>query len=323
MIKEIRVGNIRLFEGTGWSFPLSPLTVFCGTNNSGKSTLLKVLLLLRQSMGIEESYSYEEGKLRFFGSQVDMGSYRSLVSHNEHELDMSIGLTTEGHMPRAVASSLRSLRAPGKRASGAASEDSVLYSLESDFRFGLITELERASDIAKVSEEDLEAPIIPSPEGVLKSAASQLRIDDETLLRWRIEYSGLDEDGDPRFDLVIPEAYFDGLEQFSELRAKREPRGHARVRVFLRDLRPMAVLARSASEDETVGGRDQEEEIPLVPVPRIIYNLANVHLQQTLHNIHYIGPLRSPAERYYMTRPDVEQPLDPAGKFLPLSLIHI
>ena len=130
MIKEIRMENIRVFEGTGWSFPLSPLTVFCGTNNSGKSTLLKVLLLLRQSMGIGESYTHEQGKLRFFGSQVDLGSYRSLVSHNEYQRDISISLTTEGYMPIEVANNLRSLRAAQEKPTPSISEDAVLYSLE-------------------------------------------------------------------------------------------------------------------------------------------------------------------------------------------------
>jgi len=315
MIKEIRMENIRVFEGTGWSFPLSPLTVFCGTNNSGKSTLLKVLLLLRQSMGIGESYTHEQGKLRFFGSQVDLGSYRSLVSHNEYQRDISISLTTEGYMPIEVANNLRSLRAAQEKPTPSISEDAVLYSLESGFRFGVIPESDGVSDTSIfTSAQQIQEVVTPSPKGFLKKASYELSIDSEKLLSWRIVYSGLDEDGDPEFDLLIPENYFDSIEEFSNLRVEREPMGYAKVRVVLRDLLPQVMIAQLSSEDERWVVR---------PLPPVIYNVSNNHLQDTLSGIHYIGPLRSPAERYYITRPDVGQPLDPAGEFLPFILRDI
>ena len=141
-----------------------------------------------------------------------------------------------------------------------------------------------------------------------------MSIDSEKLLSWRIVYSGLDEDGDPEFDLLIPENYFDSIEEFSNLRVEREPMGYAKVRVVLRDLLPQVMIAQLSSEDERWVVR---------PLPPVIYNVSNNHLQDTLSGIHYIGPLRSPAERYYITRPDVGQPLDPAGEFLPFILRDI
>jgi predicted ATPase len=314
MIKEIRIENIRVFEGLGWSFPLSSLTVFCGTNNSGKSTLLKVLLLLRQTMGIEESYELEEGKLRFFGSQVDLGSYRSLVSHNEVQRDVSIGLSTEGQMPKAVASNLRSVMLRQKKRRAGRSEESVPYCLESDFRFGVIPERDRPPGPPTTPTEDVRDALGPSPKGFLKKADFQLSIGGESVLSWSMVYSGLDEDGDPQFDLLIPEAYFDSIEEFSKVAVDREPEGYARVRVILRDLRPAALIAQLSSGDE---------RWLVLPVPTVIHNLANVHLRETLDRIHYVGPLRAPAERYYITRPDVGQPLDPAGEFLPFVLRDI
>ena len=41
MITAIELENARLFEGGGWRFDLSPLTVLCGTNSAGKSTVLR------------------------------------------------------------------------------------------------------------------------------------------------------------------------------------------------------------------------------------------------------------------------------------------
>lgn len=325
MIKGIEIENIRIFEGMGWAFPLSPLTVFCGTNNSGKSTLLRVLLLLRQSMGIEESYTSEQGKLRFFGSQVDLGNYHSFVSHNEHRRDISISLTTEDYMPIDVANNLRSLRAPHEKPITSTSGDRVLYSLESGFRFGVIPERESVSSTSIfTSAEDIQEVATPSPKGFLKKVAYELNIDGEKLLSWKIVYSGLDEDGDPVFDLLIPRYYFDSIDRFSELKVDREPKDYAKVRVLLRDLVPQLVVAQLSSGDEMVGTEEQEDEKWVFePLPLVIYNVVNKHLQQTLDTVHYIGPLRSPAERYYITRPDVGQPLDPAGEFLPYILRDI
>jgi len=322
MIKEIKIENVRIFEGMGWSFPLSPLTVFCGTNNSGKSTLLKVLLLLRQSMSIGESYTYEQGKLRFVGSQVDLGSYHSFVSHNENQRDISISLITDGYMPIAVANELRSLRAPQEKPTTSTSGDTVLYSLETDFRFGVIHERESVSGTSVFTPaEDVQSP---SPKGFLKKVDYELSIDSEKLLSWTIVYSGLDEDGDPKFDLLIPQNYFDSIERFSRFRVDREPKDYVKVRVVLRDLLPQVMAAQLSSEDEMVDTEGQEDEKLVVePLPPVIYNVANSHLQQTLARVHYIGPLRSPAKRYYITQPDVGPPLDPAGEFLPYILRDI
>lgn len=63
MITGIELENIRIFKGKGWDFPLRPMTVFCGTNSVGKSTIIKSLLLLQQSQAVRDSYGIVEGKL--------------------------------------------------------------------------------------------------------------------------------------------------------------------------------------------------------------------------------------------------------------------
>src|SRR5438105_9668050 len=78
MIGELRVQNVRLFGGEDpQAFPLAPLTVLTGTNSSGKSTVLKILPLLRQTQGIGEAAITEDGKLRLKGTQVDLGTFQS------------------------------------------------------------------------------------------------------------------------------------------------------------------------------------------------------------------------------------------------------
>jgi predicted ATPase len=71
MIRELRLENVRLFDSPGTTFTLAPFTVFCGPNSTGKSTLLKSLLLLRQNQASADVGS--PGRLRLAGHQVDFG----------------------------------------------------------------------------------------------------------------------------------------------------------------------------------------------------------------------------------------------------------
>src|SRR5579862_9044054 len=64
MIEELLISNVRLFEGPEeWRIPLSGLTVFCGTNSAGKSTILKTLLLICQTNSDADAPS-RVGRLR-------------------------------------------------------------------------------------------------------------------------------------------------------------------------------------------------------------------------------------------------------------------
>ena len=65
----IRIQNLRSLVDTGY-VPIRPLTFLVGSNNSGKSSFLRALLLLRQSIE-----SRTAGPLLWFGSYVDFGGH--------------------------------------------------------------------------------------------------------------------------------------------------------------------------------------------------------------------------------------------------------
>src|SRR5436305_1447098 len=70
MITSLELGNIRVFEGTvDWKFPLSRMTVLCGTNSAGKSTVFKSLLLLMQTQAANDAEPWS-GRLRLSGPFV-------------------------------------------------------------------------------------------------------------------------------------------------------------------------------------------------------------------------------------------------------------
>ncbi len=81
MITHIHVKNFKSWKDSG-EVKLAPLTGFFGTNSSGKSSLLQMLLLLKQTIGREE--------VIFFGDEtslLNLGSFREVIhGHKENEL---------------------------------------------------------------------------------------------------------------------------------------------------------------------------------------------------------------------------------------------
>jgi predicted ATPase len=73
-ITSLRVRNFKSFADSG-DIPLAPLTVVFGRNNTGKSSILQSLLLLRQTL---DTPGYG-GRLNLVGPQYAAGSYADIV----------------------------------------------------------------------------------------------------------------------------------------------------------------------------------------------------------------------------------------------------
>ena len=72
MLKQIEIENFRTFYDRV-TLRLKPITVLIGRNSAGKSTLIKFLLMLQQSLDISE-----EDFLRTDGPRVKLGSFANL-----------------------------------------------------------------------------------------------------------------------------------------------------------------------------------------------------------------------------------------------------
>ncbi len=87
MITHIRVKNFKSWKDSG-EVKLAPLTGFFGKNSSGKSSLLQMLLLLKQTV---EHPNLEA--VIFFGdetSPINLGNFQELI--HKHNLDAKLGL---------------------------------------------------------------------------------------------------------------------------------------------------------------------------------------------------------------------------------------
>ena len=78
MLKKIGLKNVRSFKDLK-DLEIKPITVLCGTNSSGKSTILKSLLLWKQTL---ENFPYIDGFL-LNGKYTNLGTQENLL-HNRH-----------------------------------------------------------------------------------------------------------------------------------------------------------------------------------------------------------------------------------------------
>ena len=84
MLKKLRIQNFKIWEDTG-EIDLAPITLFFGTNSSGKSSIGQFLMMLKQTV---ESSSREVFYLGNRNSAVQLGSYGEMVF--QHDLKKMI-----------------------------------------------------------------------------------------------------------------------------------------------------------------------------------------------------------------------------------------
>jgi predicted ATPase len=314
MIEELLISNVRLFEGPEeWRIPLSGLTVFCGTNSAGKSTILKTLLLLCQTSSDSDAPS-RVGRLRLSGGLVDFGNYQSIASHNRIDQDIVIGVTMRENMEIRHLRTLLKIRGGDAALTEIPSPITELeYSLTARFTCGL-----RHTNSAESNREQK-----PSMSGLktgqqhvfLKKASFEFHAEGDLELSWTI----MSDDESDTYYILLPRDYFGASSrgfQFMEIDRELETK-QVRVEVLLRGLLPMGFWAQSKTKQQK--GPESGADWAFFPLPPLLRECSR-DVEIELDNVHYLGPLRSPARRYYMTHLDIDPKMDPAGEFLPYVL---
>ena len=85
---SLRLRNFKGYKDSG-DVPLRPLTVIVGKNNSGKSTLLHALLLLKQTL----DSPFEPVALMTQGPLVDLGGWYDIIHGGESGDEKTVGLS--------------------------------------------------------------------------------------------------------------------------------------------------------------------------------------------------------------------------------------
>ena len=329
MIENITVGNVRLFEGEkGWSFELKPLTVLCGTNSSGKSTILKMPVLLAQSHRTQEDVGLATGRLRCRGGQVDLGNYEALVSSNDQRRHVQVAITCHHYIDPATVSILRSYRAEPFPAAGGPEDPlplpttnqkplaMVSATVKGEFTF--CHQLPAAGRKGRKNPLASEEVTTSTKAGYLLRAHFVLRTSEgEELLDWRVEIPRKTPRLLPPYAayvLRVPSRFCAEDQWLRQCRPlKGEQEGYEDFVVTLQGILPNLIYAQYEARNEA----DQHtgNEFYSWPLPNDI-QAACAQLGLSFSQLHYLGPLRSPPKRHYLTDLEIMPSMDPAGEFL-------
>ncbi|MBI5446418.1 MAG: DUF3696 domain-containing protein [Deltaproteobacteria bacterium] len=92
MFTSIRIENFKAWKDTG-DIRLAPLTVFFGTNSSGKTSLTQLLLMLKQT-----AQSPDRKRVLHPGDKstpVDLGTFHDIVHNHDQDLPVSFRISTQ------------------------------------------------------------------------------------------------------------------------------------------------------------------------------------------------------------------------------------
>ncbi|MBD2325706.1 AAA family ATPase [Alkalinema sp. FACHB-956] len=336
MITSIELENVRIFEGTGWNFSLLPMTVFCGTNSAGKSTILKALLLLQQSQAVRESYGGLEGRLRLVGNQVDLGSYSSFVSNNETRRSISLSVTITDKMPTLYYQRILALKPENKNTEegGSISSDHfngdkrenqfVDYVLKSSFTFGIVRGKRKKSSETSTLKviEGSEGTVSFTPQALLKEAKYEISVNNEKLLCWSVKRSD-DEDDELSYEILLPKNFFNSIGAADAIVPKSKTKMYVKLSVSHPGIIPSSIIAKvqdSTKNPSKIGSELSEKSQWLVARLPPVIREAMIDLNNALNEIHYVGPLRSSPQRYYLSYSESVPRIDPTGEALPYIL---
>jgi len=309
MWKEIGIKNARIFEGKEFKFSLPDFTVFCGTNSSGKSTILKSILLLRQSIDA----------IRFAGPEVDLGNFSSFVSNNNTYRDLSIALVFEDKLEPA-----HYLQLTGEEEESEAKAQSDIPCLvKATFTFCVAAKVRNEQASLFSSSGDKEGLDTLTPQGILKSATYETIVENDILLTWEIRLMSESnrEQSYDKYEILIPEKYFErvGGKEIMEY-YKRTDENLVRVRALIKGILPTGLLAKPV--EESAYSKVQTSRLQFFVLPPYFGEIVS-EISRNLLSTEYLGPLRTPAQRYYITNFDAIPSLDPEGRFLPYILRHM
>ena len=105
MLKELKLSNFRLFSDE-ITVRFRPITIFIGRNNAGKSSVIKFLLMLKQSLGVPDNFLITNG------NEVSLGRWGALKNKGRKKRDLRFTLEVSNlaSPSRDVYGAIRNLR---------------------------------------------------------------------------------------------------------------------------------------------------------------------------------------------------------------------
>lgn len=309
-MRYLRVKNLHCISDTG-DIPLKGINLFLGANSSGKSSVLRVLPLLRQSLDYNK-----KGPFLWFGDKVDFGSYADAHKRGSDEMSISFGLDLElygngfgGKVSSSIVPCDFSFDVNSKANNDFLNNFSITspgIRIEMSFTSGnRLKGLKiNGKDYSFLSNKLLVAPyyyIIPQirfVNSVRKRTTPRYMIKESDLLDMALSESSLNG----QFNLQTLIKVFDSvpfdkkdivLEKAKETLAKKHP----------------FVLSWETNDD----GFEEFYRLLLVGNLDTLLMRLDHSVTESLNRIYYLGPYRSAVERFYRIQNVSVREIDPHG----------
>jgi len=311
-VQAIRLQNFMGFQDTGW-LELRNINLLFGRNSTGKSAILRALLLLRQSLHSRP----QDGPLTFVAEDgLDLGGYRQLVRDQKLERNISFWFCCEfaqtfyPPVPEEddASDNNESTNAEiiirGDRAGDVLEEISIIGKLAAEgepkkvqVQYGLHFRWDKKLKQSKLSAIELlhDKPILQAAEPT-QSTDRAWKFDSEYPRLFNSEQERYDYDEEGQEEVLLPD---------SELFLREG---------FLPGLRLLEDAMSMSDEDEY--GNEKRLTAYSDPFRRCWLLLRELRHDITifLQSIRYLGPLRAEPERFYYVAAQPGNRLDMRGR---------
>ena len=325
MIK-LRIRNLRSLEDTG-PIELRPLTLLVGKNSSGKSTLLRALPLLRQSIEVDTA-----GPLLWFGKYVDFGSFVEAVRSDADPPEVVFELSFAVDRPRRRRASTRALENMPLTVSLTLSGDATTTTASKlelslfDHRVSLSFGKENAINEFRVNDLNVLSvapeyrfhqgtdllPVVISGEsgvyrwesrGINRKLVNQLITHLSPYFHWRT--------GTTKRTQVAAQLYIGSSTSMLDYLK------HNAFRTSIHFRNQIAHLTTESSSFRQIRDLAVANSLPM-----LLLN-ANERLSDIFRSVSYTAPLRAATERYYRAQGLAVEEIDPRGANLAMYLSQL
>ena len=104
MIRSLHIKNFKAWADSG-NIRLAPLTIFCGNNSSGKSSLAQFMLMLKQTVE-----SYDRQRVLHLGddkSLIDLGTYKDFINNHDVGSNLEFSLSFDALPPIKISDAVK------------------------------------------------------------------------------------------------------------------------------------------------------------------------------------------------------------------------
>jgi predicted ATPase len=285
MLTQLRLANFRLF-GKPTLVKLAPLTILCGANSAGKSSVLKALLLLRQNFDLRESMAYPQGMLQTLGATYDLGTFENLIFNNQQTALLQLGVTV------SVPLNIPSPFAP------VPSQSPDTLTVDYDVAY---------------TQDDSSTHETARPHASLRHISAHARLKSGmNAMSWKVNAV------QPGRDYQLEYSQVDYQLERRRARPPRTAATSATVTfpVMIGGCQALFLIAPPRFPTHEAM---QKELYPLNP--KIAF--ASSWVGQAVSGLRYIGPLRAAAKRYNIARPELPSDMDSTGGNLQEVLLRL